>query len=636
MYYEGTLDFYFISLVSNKNIHAVTRLNEYNLYYVPTVFFDGGYRVNVGAGSVPGAVDEYTADINYCGNRPVPDIDVDVSIGWLGNATLDIQVTVHNNEVTEYEGHIRVFVTEIQSSMGWIDSWGNPYDFAFLDYAFNEDILIGGGKTWTNSTEWDGNLHNDGYGHTFGGITPDNIMVIAAVYNSEWHQGYAVPPNGSPFDAYYVDEAAGAWINLPPDMPSDPVPAHATPDVDVDFDLSWTCDDPNPPDTVTYDLYFGTTNPPPLAASGLTEAVYDPGTMDLDVTHYWRVVAWDNQDTSTTGPLWSFGTDDNCPLVYNPDQEDADGDDVGDSCDTCTDTDSDGYGDLGFPANTCDLDNCPSVYNPGQEDADGDNIGDSCDICPDDFGTDCCDPTHLNAPPHVTSPTVDTAAPSPQPYIYLATGYDTNCDGTELEFGFFNLPSWCSSFGDTLIGMVNCDFVDTSFWVTVSDGSLADTQEVNLVIDQSNSAPSITTVGDPVKVACSQGFIYYPDIVDPDDNSHTIAYLEYPHWCSVQNDSVIGIAPDTIVFENLTVIASDYCKADTSSFGVLTVLKGDTNGDEVVGPGDVVYLLNYLYKNGPAPDPFFSGDANSDGQVGPGDVVYLINYLFREGPPPVK
>jgi hypothetical protein len=73
----------------------------------------------------------------------------------------------------------------------------------------------------------------------------------------------------------------------------------------------------------------------------------------------------------------------------------------------------------------------------------------------------------------------------------------------------------------------------------------------------------------------------------------------------------------------------------TNQFLVITeTLYGDANGDGQVGPGDVVFLLNYLYRSGPAPDPLWTGDANSDGQVGPGDVVYLLNYLFREGPPP--
>jgi hypothetical protein len=85
------------------------------------------------------------------------------------------------------------------------------------------------------------------------------------------------------------------------------------------------------------------------------------------------------------------GDADLCPDVHDPDQEDFDLDGIGDACDDCTDTDDDGFGDPGFPVNTCDLDNCPDDDNPGQADPDGDGLGSACDICPDEFDPDQTD-----------------------------------------------------------------------------------------------------------------------------------------------------------------------------------------------------------------------------------------------------
>ena len=62
---------------------------------------------------------------------------------------------------------------------------------------------------------------------------------------------------------------------------------------------------------------------------------------------------------------------------------DADGDGAEDRVDSCTDRDGDGFGDPGFPGNTCPRDNCPAESNPGQSDRDQDGIGDECDNCPD-------------------------------------------------------------------------------------------------------------------------------------------------------------------------------------------------------------------------------------------------------------
>jgi non-lysosomal glucosylceramidase len=61
---------------------------------------------------------------------------------------------------------------------------------------------------------------------------------------------------------------------------------------------------------------------------------------------------------------------------------------------------------------------------------------------------------------------------------------------------------------------------------------------------------------------------------------------------------------------------------------------GDANGDGAVNGGDVVYLLNYLFRGGDPPDPLEAGDCNCNGVVSGEDIIYLLNYLYRNGPPP--
>jgi len=63
-------------------------------------------------------------------------------------------------------------------------------------------------------------------------------------------------------------------------------------------------------------------------------------------------------------------------------------------------------------------------------------------------------------------------------------------------------------------------------------------------------------------------------------------------------------------------------------------LGGDINGDSEATIADVVYLINYLFKSGPAPVPLAVADVNCDNEVGISDAVYLVNYFFKSGPPP--
>jgi hypothetical protein len=61
---------------------------------------------------------------------------------------------------------------------------------------------------------------------------------------------------------------------------------------------------------------------------------------------------------------------------------------------------------------------------------------------------------------------------------------------------------------------------------------------------------------------------------------------------------------------------------------------GDFDGNGSIDVADVVFLINYLYTSGPAPDPLELGDVNCDNEVNIGDVMFLINFLFKNGHSP--
>jgi len=61
---------------------------------------------------------------------------------------------------------------------------------------------------------------------------------------------------------------------------------------------------------------------------------------------------------------------------------------------------------------------------------------------------------------------------------------------------------------------------------------------------------------------------------------------------------------------------------------------GDANDDTTVDVGDVIYIINYVFKDGPAPVVTAAANANCDTTVNIGDAVYLVKYVFASGPPP--
>ena len=95
--------------------------------------------------------------------------------------------------------------------------------------------------------------------------------------------------------------------NLPPSQPAGPNPSDNSQNQSIFTQPSWTCTDPEN-DPLTYDVYFGTSNPPSLVSSGQTGTSYNPGILENSTLYSWKIVAHDNHSNTTEGPVWSFTT----------------------------------------------------------------------------------------------------------------------------------------------------------------------------------------------------------------------------------------------------------------------------------------------------------------------------------------
>ena len=72
----------------------------------------------------------------------------------------------------------------------------------------------------------------------------------------------------------------------------------------------------------------------------------------------------------------------------------------------------------------------------------------------------------------------------------------------------------------------------------------------------------------------------------------------------------------------------------SDSLVIQRYISGDCNDDRKVDVGDVICLINFLFKSDFAPIPLLAGDVTCNGMVDIGDVVYLINYLYKAGTAP--
>ncbi|MHC4117432.1 MAG: LamG-like jellyroll fold domain-containing protein [Planctomycetota bacterium] len=174
------------------------------------------------------------------------------------------------------------------------------------DFAVSHDVYLG--------TSYDD--VNDGAGDTFQGNKTD-LMLIAGF------AGFPFPDGLVPGTTYYwrVDEINDAEPNspwkgdvwsfwVPPKEAYAPSPGDGSMFVDTSAALTWT------PGFKAglHQVYFGDNLADVEAGTGgtykgpVTSASYDPGTLELDKTYYWRVDTTGGDFGQVTGNVWSFRT----------------------------------------------------------------------------------------------------------------------------------------------------------------------------------------------------------------------------------------------------------------------------------------------------------------------------------------
>jgi len=260
------------------------------------------------------------------------------------------------------------------------------------------------------------------------------------------------------------------------------------------------------------------------------------------------------------------GNVDNCPSVANAGQADADGDGIGDACDTCTDTDGDGYGNPGYPANTCATDNCPSIANPTQADADGDGIGDACDTCTDRDGDGFGDPGY---PANTCATDNCPAVANPDQADADGDGIGDACDTcTDTDGDGFGDPGYAANTCAT----DNCPGIANPLQADADGDGIGDACDncINVANpDQANAD------GDSVGDACDNcPTVANDDQVDTDGDGQGDA-------CDTDDDND-GI-PD--VSDNCPLVANAD-QTDTDGDGLGDACDGDDDGDGMLDEAD--------------------------------------------------
>ena len=210
--------------------------------------------------------------------------------------------------------------TDSNGNNVWDKTFGGTSDDAGWSVQQTSDggYIIAGSTGSYGAGEWDAWLiktdsnGNKVWDKTFGGSSDDDGISVQQTSDGRYVIAGATVSYGAGDEDVWLIRLGpeGGVQNTPPNIPSNPSPANHATDGSINAHLSWTGGDPDAGNTVTYNVYFGTSPTAPMAMVSHNQmgTSYAPGTLAYNTTYYWKIVATDNHGASTTGPLWDFTT----------------------------------------------------------------------------------------------------------------------------------------------------------------------------------------------------------------------------------------------------------------------------------------------------------------------------------------
>jgi hypothetical protein len=70
--------------------------------------------------------------------------------------------------------------------------------------------------------------------------------------------------------------------------------------------------------------------------------------------------------------------------------------------------------------------------------------------------------------------------------------------------------------------------------------------------------------------------------------------------------------------------------------GETAFVRGDSNGAGGVDIADAIFILSWLFAQGPTPTCMKAADANDTGSADIGDAVWILSFLFASAPAPAE